>query len=400
MNLNIEKKKLREYLVLGSIGLLFLGFLYYVFFVVDSDNTQKVKTEKFNTQLPEGRSEPLREKKSAYENAPAETAKEKRMKSLQDYMFALSKDDRNENSDKAYDLKIKDAPAVVPENPGLSDLKNKIQSRETGGNYDELATEYNRLQDETDRLRRELADSKRKQKQAEQLEVMEESYKIASKYIKNSPQNKTESVAENKEGETDFVDVTKTSKEVVSTLADELLLDAPYNYGFNTAVGTGYQVGRNTIRACINEEQVVTNGQRVMLRILEPMQAGNVMIPANHLIAGVSRIQGDRMDIVVQSIEYSGNIIPVNLKVYDTDGINGVFCPGSAELDAVKEGAANIGSGIGTSVSFTRSAGQQIAMDLTRGVMQGGSQYLSKKLRTVKVCLKENYQVLLLPQKN
>ena len=39
---------------------------------------------------------------------------------------------------------------------------------------------------------------------------------------------------------------------------------------------------------------------------------------------------------------------------------------------------ANIGGGLGTSISFARSAGQQVAMDITRGLMQGGSQYLAR----------------------
>ena len=64
-------------------------------------------------------------------------------------------------------------------------------------------------------------------------------------------------------------------------------------------------------------------------------------------------------------------------------------------FDAAKEAMANIGAGLGTSISFAQSAGQQVAMDITRGLMQGGSQYLAKKFRTVKVHLKANYQVML-----
>ena len=64
-------------------------------------------------------------------------------------------------------------------------------------------------------------------------------------------------------------------------------------------------------------------------------------------------------------------------------------------LEAAKEAMANIGAGLGTSISFAQSAGQQVAMDITRGLMQGGSQYLAKKFRTVKVHLKANYQVML-----
>ena len=63
--------------------------------------------------------------------------------------------------------------------------------------------------------------------------------------------------------------------------------------------------------------------------------------------------------------------------------------------EAAKEALANIGGGLGTSISFAQSAGQQIAMDLTRGVMQGGSHYLAKKFRTVKVHLQAGYELML-----
>ena len=97
------------------------------------------------------------------------------------------------------------------------------------------------------------------------------------------------------------------------------------------------------------------DGQTVKLRLLEPLQAGNVIVPKNSLVSGSAKL----------------------------------------EQEAAKEAMANIGAGLGTSISFAQSAGQQVAMDITRGLMQGGSQYLAKKFRTVKVHLKANYQVML-----
>lgn len=53
----------------------------------------------------------------------------------------------------------------------------------------------------------------------------------------------------------------------------------------------------------------------------------------------------------------------------------------------------------GTSISFARSASQQLVMDVTRGVLGGGSQYLATKMREVKVVVKANYQLLLISKK-
>ena len=40
----------------------------------------------------------------------------------------------------------------------------------------------------------------------------------------------------------------------------------------------------------------------------------------------------------------------------------------------------------------------QVAMDVARGVMTGGTQYLAAKLRETKVFVKANYQLLLIPK--
>lgn len=77
----------------------------------------------------------------------------------------------------------------------------------------------------------------------------------------------------------------------------------------------------------------------------------------------------------------------------------GLFVPNTAERTAMKEAAANIGGSFGTSISFARSASQQLVMDVTRGVLGGGSQYLATKMREVKVAVKANYQLLLISKK-
>ena len=66
------------------------------------------------------------------------------------------------------------------------------------------------------------------------------------------------------------------------------------NYGFNTAVGSSYRMGMNTIPACISESQTLEQGGRVKLRLLEPLQAGSITVPANSLVTGTADIRGER----------------------------------------------------------------------------------------------------------
>ena len=170
---------------------------------------------------------------------------------------------------------------------------------------------------------------------------------------------------------------------------------------FHTAVGEEPSATKNTIRACVDCDQTLTDGQGVRLRLLEQMRAGNLVLPRNTLIVGTGKIEGERLGITVTSIEYAGTILPVELSVYDSDGQLGIHIPLSMEISAAKEVAANLGQNVGTTVSITnQSAGGQLLSELGKGAIQGVSQYVSKKIRTVKVHLKEGYRVMIYQKDN
>ena len=171
------------------------------------------------------------------------------------------------------------------------------------------------------------------------------------------------------------------------------------NYGFHTAIGTAEAAGKNTITACVQGDQTITDGQTVKFRLLEPMRVSGRTVPRNATLVGAARLQGERLEISITSLEHQGNIIPVELEVYDNDGQAGIFIPGSMEIDAAKEIGANMGSSLGSSISISTDAGAQLASDLGKGVIQGVSQYISKRMRTVRVHLKSGYRVLLYQEK-
>ena len=170
----------------------------------------------------------------------------------------------------------------------------------------------------------------------------------------------------------------------------------PRNYGFNTAVGEGVAENRNAIRAAIDADQVITAGAVFRLRLLEPMQVARYVLPTNTVVFGVAAIERQRLSITVRSIESGGSIIPVQLTAHDTDGQPGLNIPNSLEREAAKEAVASVGSSGISSISVTHNAGQQAAMDLVRGAMSAGSQYLNAKMREVKINLKAGYQLLLI----
>ena len=98
-----------------------------------------------------------------------------------------------------------------------------------------------------------------------------------------------------------------------------------------------------------------------------------------------------------------GNLISGRLSNRYTpgkDGQEGIFIPNSMEVSAAKEVAANMGASLGSSINISTDAGAQLASDLGKGLIQGTSQYIAKKMRTVKVHLKAGYRVMLYQPEN
>lgn len=417
-----QRKKM---LVYPLMGLVFLGSMYLIFAPSDKDEAKVENVGGFNADIPQPKGDGIiSDKKTAYEQEQMENKQADKMRSLQDFAFSLGEE--NEKGDGL--TLIDDAPAEKPKTNVIdfgagapNNSRSSIQSsaaayrdmnRQSGSFYEtpKEDKEKEELKRQVEELTAQLdAKENGAGSMDEQVALMEKSYELAAKYMngQNGQSSQPGQIAQvapsaTVQGSGNATPVKSVSDRTVSGLQQPMSnaeFIAEYsklrNYGFNTAVGSSYSMGKNTIRACVHKDQTLTDGQTVKLRLLEPLQAGNVIVPKNSLVSGSAKVQGERLDILVSSLEYAGNIIPVELAVYDSDGQKGLSVPSSLEQEAAKEAMANIGAGLGTSISFAQSAGQQVAMDITRGLMQGGSQYLAKKFRTVKVYLKANYQVML-----
>ena len=267
------------------------------------------------------------------------------------------------------------------------------------------------LKAEVEQLRQEVARQQPAQMTYDdQVALLEKSYELAARYMPGESTVKQEEVETATNGrKAKAVPVGQVSTPVVSSLpqpvSDSVLparLVQAGNAGFHTAVGeTADGHTRNTIRACVHGDQTVRSGQSVRLRLLKPMRVGRYVLPRNSLLTGEGRIQGERLGIGIMQVEHDGIIIPVGLAVYDNDGQEGIFIPGSMEANAAKEVAANLGQNLGTSISITnQSAGDQLLSELGRGAIQGVSQYISRKMREEKVHLKSGYTLMLYQNDN
>lgn len=348
--------------------------------------------------VPEPTTAKLVDKKTAaYEKQQAEVEEESRMKSLEQLAGTLMNNGKSSDTgEKEKDGdRLQQSVNTYEQISGQLDDFYETPKETASGDLERKVDELNKKLEEAE---------KEKSKAATREELMERSYRMAAKYL--NPDKDT--VQEKAVGEepTEVVPVQRAEYQTTSGLSQPVTdsafiasLAVERNYGFNTAVGSSYQMGTNTIAACISENQTTQQGGRVRLRLLQPLQAGSITVPENSLVTGAAVIQGERLDILISSIEYAGNIIPVQLAAYDIDGQKGIFVPGSETRNTAKDAAGTVSESMGNSVSFARSAGQQVVMDLTRGVMQGGTRLIAGRVRAVKVTLKAGYKVLLVTKK-
>lgn len=399
-----EVRRRRKMLVYPLMLLVFGGAMWLIF--APSESGEPLQ-DGFNVEvpMPEEKGMPS-DKRAAYELQAFERRQKEKMNTLQD--LAVAESDGNDGADE--DVFQTQEPAEA----GQSSIRTSADAyrdinRQIGSFYTQPEPEDDQktleLEWRIQELERQAEEDRRAKEAAdEQLRLMEKSYEMASRYL---PQNDVKSVPTT--AGTDkpkAVPVTQVSEQVVSRLAQPMSdaefmerYSRPHNMGFHTVTDQAHTAGRNSIRACIYRTVTVSDGKEAEIRLLEPVEVGDTYIPANTVLTATARINGERMDLSVTSVAYKGTIMPVELEVYDTGGMKGISVPGSQELTALKEMAANMGSTMGSSISISTDADAQLASDLGRGVIQGMSQYLSTKFRTVRVTLKAGHEVLLVARK-
>ena len=153
-----------------------------------------------------------------------------------------------------------------------------------------------------------------------------------------------------------------------------------------------YEGAKRPFRCMFVRDQKITSGQRVTLRLLEDYVEGGVRIPANTHLAAICKI-GDRLELQVRSLEMNGRIIPLALDAYDTDGLQGIYCPETsasknsrtATNDAISTAGTTFGGLVGDLASTVIRTGATIARsasgEMSVSVVSGYEFYLVKSER-------------------
>jgi conjugative transposon TraM protein len=96
------------------------------------------------------------------------------------------------------------------------------------------------------------------------------------------------------------------------------------------------------IHAIIDEDIKVFPGSRVRLRLMQDIRAGDHQIAkGTYIFATITAFKAQRIELNLSSMLTDGKIIPVDMMVYDNDGLPGLYVPASRFREFTKDVAAN-----------------------------------------------------------
>lgn len=406
-----QQEQLRKGLVFGGLGLICALSLWFIF--APSDKDKAAEQEGLNKDIPEATVRQLTDNKlKSYElgdKSASESETQAEIGRLSDYF-----------AEEPTSLDAQGQPSSTKIEGSLQRYEENKRLLSSFYATDPNAEERDALRAENEGLREALRkkESEEDDEEEKQLRLMERSYQMASKYLPKGGELPAKAFlrAEERpivepEAESALqeprMEVLAEPKHMVSSLAQPMA-DSTFiqeygskerHLGFHSALAQPSSVQRNTLPVVVDHTTTLREGNYVALRLLESVHIGELRIPRQSLLIAQAKLGGNRLHLLVKSLEIGGRIIPVKLSAYDLDGQEGIYIPGAEQVSALKEMGANIGGSVGTSFTFASSAKDQIISEAARGVMQGASQLLQKKLRTLQVTLKGGYRLFLVSSK-
>ncbi|MGV4529302.1 conjugative transposon protein TraM [Ornithobacterium rhinotracheale] len=158
----------------------------------------------------------------------------------------------------------------------------------------------------------------------------------------------------------------------------------------------GKEKNDDFIKAVIDENVKGYLGSRIRIRLLEEVFVGKYKIDKGTILYGqISGFSLQRVNLNIVSILHKGEILPVNLSIYDVDGMKGLYVPASAFREMTRELGSNAVQGTnlerGSEDFFTSFASK---------IFQSTSQTIANLVRKNKAKLKYNSYLLLINEKD
>ena len=185
----------------------------------------------------------------------------------------------------------------------------------------------------------------------------------------------------------------ENSEEKAETVVKVMKTESEY---FNTISQNA--PGSSLITAIIDENIKAVDGSRVRLRLLDDVEIGGLFVPkGTYLYATMSGFSKQRVKGKVASVFVGDEIKTINLSIYDTDGMEGLYVPSSTFRETAKDiGSSAMQQSMSIDGSSSNNSVAQWAQQTVQQAYQRTSQAISKAIRKNKVKLKYGTRVYLI----
>ena len=372
--------------------IIYVPLLLVGYFVIDLFHTEKAEipdssmttTEYLNPDLPDAK----------MKGDGIGNKYESMLKSygrIDDYT-AMNNIDRNNDEEKEnYDSKYSDEERELLESQDaekLAELQRQLQESAQKGQ--EIANGNGLL--EEDRLARS---------QQRELEAMEELNRaLAQARLQGLQATQTSTVSDDDEYKTNDTDDGQSSEaegrltvneravkgvsedDEAQEVVKKVKVTSDY---FNTIANADEEP--NLIKAIIDENVKAMDGSRVRLRLLDDIEINETVVPkGTYIYAQMSGFGSQRVKGSVKSILIHDELIKVNLSIYDTDGLEGLYVPSSGFRETSKDVASGAMSNTSSLTSGNTSGGNA----LTQWGNQAISNIVQKTSNAIGKSIKKN----------
>jgi conjugative transposon TraM protein len=358
MAMDIFKKinfKQPKYMLPLIIYIPLLATGYFIFDIFDTEvadigNKNLQTTEYLNPELPDARvkGDGIGSK---YESMLKSYGK------IDDYSAVDNIDRNNEEEKEEYNSRYSEeerASLESEEAKKLAEMQEQLQKSAQKGKDlnngtsmtedERVALSQQREKDAMEELNRALAQA-RLQGQAA-TSPTPQSQEEQAQQVQQPSGGKVEGKVEINERSVKAIDEDEEAQEVVK----KVKVTSDY---FNTLCEN--EPEKKLIKAIIDENVKAVDGSRVRLRLLDDIEINETVVPkGSYIYAIMSGFGSQRVKGSVKSILVDDELIKVSLSIYDTDGLEGLYVPGSAFRETTKDVASGAMSGnmnMGTTTS-------------------------------------------------
>lgn len=417
---NHSVKQLRQRKFFLILPLLILPFLTLMFWALGGGKSNEANAQTnlhagFNLKLPDAKFKDDKQfdKLSFYQQAALDSAKAKEAEKLDPYWNKSF----NHFDDSMIDgerFSLKDGGKSLMADYGMDanrmKVYNKLEELKKALNNSQEASNYNQQTDNREHSMQPYSSSsevarlqammqKMKEDRSEDPEITQLNSMLDKiMAIQNPEQSAT---IEKAKTNTNLSLKTKKQKASISLLKPGAAKISSNDTTIEPSAGNGFysdakfnnnndSLNDNAIEAVIPESQTIVAGATVKLALSNDVTINEIELPSGTLVYGTTSLSNDRLKISISLIRFQNSILPVSLDVFDLDGQQGIYVPGSINRTVAKESANNAVSSIGTT-TIDPSIGAQAA---SAGI-EAAKTLFTKKVKLIKLTVRSGYKVLL-----